>query len=130
MREIKFRAWDEQKKVMHYDFEFIRSGINGNDWIIFKSDKQKLEDGKVFGNPYFSMQLKTMQYTGLKDKHGTEIFEGDIIQSVHACGYPTEWKSNTVVKFENGAFYPFRYPPQEVYEVIGNIYENPELLKV
>ena len=58
MREIKFRAWDEMKKVMHYDFEFIRSGIEGNDWIIFKSDKQPLEQGKVLDNPYFAQTIK------------------------------------------------------------------------
>lgn len=35
MREIKFRAWDEQNKIMHYNFNFIRSGVEGNDRIMF-----------------------------------------------------------------------------------------------
>lgn len=121
-RPIKFRAWDKQQEVMfvyktHWNELYIK--FNGEICTIDREGSEDVEN-----------HLILMQYTGLKDKHGTEIFEGDIIQSVHACGYPTEWKSNTVVKFENGAFYPFRYPPQEVYEVIGNIYENPELLKV
>lgn len=80
-REIKFRAWDEREKVMHYDFEFIQSGIEGNDWIVFKSDKHKLDlKPHPFDNPYFSQQLKIMQFTGLKDKNSlTDIYEYDII---------------------------------------------------
>ena len=58
MREIKFRAWNEQYKIMHYDFEFISSGQGYNDWIIFKSDKQQLKDKVVFDNPYFFKQFK------------------------------------------------------------------------
>ena len=40
---FKMRAWDECNKIMHYDFQFIKSGDNGNDWIIFQSDKQELD---------------------------------------------------------------------------------------
>jgi len=62
MRILKFRAWDEKNKIMHYDFEFIRSGTEGNDWIIFKSDKQRFDDNTqifpLLKNPYFSQQLK------------------------------------------------------------------------
>ena len=37
------RAWDERKKIMHNDFQFIRSGDTGADWIVFTSDKQTLD---------------------------------------------------------------------------------------
>ena len=119
MREIKFRAWDEQKKVMHFDFQFIKSGDRGNDWIIFKSDKENF-NGNF--NPYFSQQLKIMQYTGLKDKNGVEIYEGDVIRM------PNKKKLQQVV-FKRGFFQMPEYFIDETDEVIGNIYENPELLE-
>lgn len=68
------------------------------------------------------------QYTGLTDKNGAKIFEGDIVE---ADGY------REAVRFENGCFYPmgayiartgYEYDPDE-YEVVGNIYDNPELLE-
>lgn len=135
MRELKFRAWDEQNKIMHYNFEFIRSGIEENDWIIFKSDKQKLEDKHVFDNPYFIQQLKIMQFTGLYDKNNREIYEGDFL-----TGRPNP----LLVEYNNSQYdFIYRNPEKkswlrymcvgwgDIYEpkIIGNIYENPKLLK-
>ena len=122
MREIKFRAWDEQNKIMHYEVEFIRSGTEGNDWIIFKSDKQKLEEQKVLDNPYFSQQIKLMQYTGLKDKNGKEIYEGDILSKMKSGARVTE-----KVHYTGGAFHGLFNILD--CEIIGNIYENGDLLK-
>lgn len=122
MREIKFRAWDEQHKIMHFDFEFIRSGTEGNDWIIFKSNKQRLDHKPhPFENPYFQQQLKIMQFTGLKDKNGKEIYEGDFIT------WPE--KTEGVWSDQSGKIqevkYPFTCGNAHLGEVIGNIYENP-----
>lgn len=85
-------------------------------------------DGAVVikGDKFFDFEL--MQFTGLKDKNGKEIYEGDILEYVER-----DWnklKDLTVrcdVVFEDGAFKPSIDP--ENSEVIGNIYENPELLK-
>jgi hypothetical protein len=71
MREIKFRAYDERKEIMHYDFQFIKSGDDGDDWIVFQSDKEKRDDlipnAITFNKPLFRKQLKIMQYIGLHD---------------------------------------------------------------
>jgi len=127
MREIKFRAWDEQNKTMHFDFQFIKSGDSGNDWIIFKSDKHECFDRWV-NNPYFSQQLKIMQFTGINDYNGKEIYEGDLIRSYDSEGN----KIINIISFEDGLC---RWNVNEGWvqnfekEVIGNIYENPELIK-
>ena len=126
MRDIKFRAWDEMQKVMHNNFQFIKSGDDGNDWILFTSDKQPIFNYDGWSkNPYFSQQLKVMQYTGLKDKNGKEIYEGDILKY---------WGGVDVIGFDNGCFNitfteddKFDIPVDADIEVIGNIYENPEL---
>jgi hypothetical protein len=131
MREIKFKAWDEQNKIMHFDFQFIKSGETGNDWILFNSDKEKNIENQ---NPYFSQQLKIMQYTGLKDckrteefPEGQEIYEGDIDSRKHIVKYYSG--SFIMTKYESAGTIISFYMNKFGIEIIGNIYENPELLE-
>lgn len=119
-REIKFRAWNKsQKRFADSEFIFI-NGI-----------------GKI-DTPTVSDHLEIMQYTGLLDKNSVEIYEGDIIECENTWDN-TKWK--TKVRFSEGAFLidcegqdwnitaiGFLDEETEI-EVIGNIYENPELLK-
>ena len=112
MREIKFRAWHKEEKRMSEPFEL------GED-IIYDTNNNYL--GTIYD------ELAIMQYTGLKDKNGREIYEGDICR----LWYPDGYKLG-VVEFKNGCFYWNSNSVgfwNEELEVIGNIYENPELLE-
>src|SRR5690625_1949069 len=119
MREIKFRAWNNDKKYMEYDVD-----IN--------SDGQVIEYN--YGYYAGSYDYPIMQYTGLKDKNGREIYEGDIVKYPHIVGFDDIWK----VEFNNGSFVIretiVKISLRELahknnLEVIGNIYENPKLLE-
>jgi uncharacterized phage protein (TIGR01671 family) len=149
-RKLKFRAWDETHKIMHHNFQFIKSGDKGNDWIVFTSDKQKLTDKPhPLENPYFSQQLKIMQFTGLHDKNGKEIFEGDILNKKTTFENnmaDRRFQSDTEIQvgFDDGYFLDINtrvvlfermiiissYPQKTWtdYEIIGNLYENYELI--
>lgn len=143
MNNAEFRAWDEQHEVMHHNFQYIKSGDEGCDWIVFTSDKQKLTDEPhPLKNPYFSKQLKISQFTGMVDRNGNKIFESDIV-SVVSDG---EFAFNHLVEFDQEsccyeislihsreyttiAMWWAKDDQYYEYEVIGNVYQNKELAK-
>jgi len=120
MREIKFRAWDKKAKEMIYEALEIKN--------IGLGDGSVLVDAKTQGGN----ELTWLQYTGLKDKNGKEIYEGDIIQCKY---YQKAWKEEVKYDVDYSGFLPFCEPIDydEIYlsdyGVIGNIYENPGLLE-
>jgi uncharacterized phage protein (TIGR01671 family) len=134
MREIKFRAWDKENKNMLYPkplspIKFMLSFSGEFGW--FDLDKQMWSG--IIPKRYYEL----MQYTGLKDKNGTEIYEGDLLTDYGEAPpvyveYSEEHGAYCFVdKFDpSGTVY---YTPlmisYEQMEVIGNIYENPELLE-
>jgi uncharacterized phage protein (TIGR01671 family) len=123
MRELKFRAWDKSDNNMYYN---IQTGIRFDDGSIYTFEKFL---GYQDCHDYHKWIV--MQYTGLKDANGKEIYEGDIVEFFNGNTYK--------VAFEDGCFVldgkRFWHGNNELYsyyntiKIIGNIYENPELLK-
>ena len=112
MREIKFRAWDNRYKRMHKEFG------EGTAEVAVKGVNQTISD--YIGDENWCIE----QFTGLKDKNGKEIYEGDVVQNGKSR------YMRTVVKFDEtkktGA--GFNLAQGRYHEVIGNIHESPELL--
>lgn len=131
MREIKFRAWNKYKKVMVYKDEDNSSNyLDG----ICMSDVDFINSSLMENDTY-----DWMQFTGLHDKNGKEIYEGDIVRkdgwiyeirwSKYGAGFDLATKNDSWPKQEDGYAYHSGLYDTEIIEVIGNIYENPELIK-
>ena len=122
----KFRAYDSGSLTRMYQPEEVMV-CDGNIWIIDEDD--------VAGSWIVNNDLNLMQSTGLKDKNGKEIFEGDILKMAKdVYSDPTYYE---IVRHRGGAYrLESNQHGCELWlrhtncEVIGNIYENPELLEV
>ena len=144
MREIKFRAWFEDEMIFSDcptgEFEFVFDDSGSMEFNAWNDEKHKLTpDGDVTYAGWDTYTTDIMQYTGMKDKNGKEIYEGDIIRKEmcapddmaygfygdigiieyhkNAMRYIIHREDNTCVFWDLSSC-----------EIIGNIHENPELL--
>ena len=128
MREIKFRAWNKTNGIMEYEFKpVLHSDYN----ILYLSE---------FFKKYPTYDIILMQYTGLKDCNGKEIYEGDILTNGGVI-YTLEWDNERAMYclyFWDGLIWDWEEQIADFYnyknkkcdlEIIGNVYENPELMK-
>ena len=120
----EFRAWTEEGKAMYY-------GV-----YPFRDDALLLSYDEIAFDEVPASDFILMQSTGLKDKNGKEIYEGDIVRFSLTDGFNYVANEDGVVTYKLGAFYVVNglteYLISDIntnkVEVIGNIYENPELL--
>ena len=123
MREIKFRAWVKEKKAI---FEVILI-----DYVTKKVTYLLERVGHLLSirDAKFN-DIELMQYTGLKDKNGKEIYEGDIIKFLNGI-FEVIWcneKASFMLKNkEYKEFLNFIYENNNGMEIVGNIYQNLEL---
>lgn len=129
MREIKFRTWDSYRKEF-CEWTNRDPFFSTSHGQVFFWKRTKNEDGSYGGDIIledFGDRFALQQYTGIKDKHGREIYEGDILR-----GTMSDFNCYQVfsVQFdvEQGGYRWYQWSLDSL-EVIGNIFENPEVLE-
>ncbi len=121
MREIKFRAWIDEELLSHEQ--------------LIDMDQETHAMYTIITNEENDEGVKIMQYTGIKDKNGREIYEGDIVEQLSERTYKSVTGTvklldgSYVIEFLSGDDGVFLFDEMAYNEVLGNIYENPTLLE-
>lgn len=145
MREIKFRAWDNDNKQW-LDADKLGFDNLGNIYIFTEDLDGEDEERNIIWQSkllWGGRDIKLMQFTGLRDKNGVEIYEGDLVRNFDVDGEPyreyvVQWHESTASVYAHfKGVEVLHWKPEDrllsnsekKWEVIGNIYEHPELLR-
>jgi uncharacterized phage protein (TIGR01671 family) len=146
-REIKFRAWNPELQEYYNDIELQSLSYLRTESMLHSKIAMKMM--------YDFDKLLWMQFTGLKDKNGLDIYEGDIKREeiefdegderyYYVCVWIKEWCmfvwlniegeysdyiENGVINFDKPLFFTYPISEENIGIICGNIYQNPELLK-
>ena len=123
-REIKFRAWSKLNNEMWHNFLVDATGKN-EIWL-FTTGGLRLEANTATD----SGNIELMQCTGLKDKNGVEIYEGDILRRYSYADWVVIWHEagfylQNINGLESGDKYPLTQDYCSGREIIGNLFESP-----
>ena len=127
MKEIKFRAWDKINNRLSYEI----CEIDFNDRTVSYRYSIRPDGCGLFSNREMK-DIILEQYTGLKDKNGKEIYEGDILNGRDGLNQPIQGEIEMVIEWGRWILKPNLTLTDGVArrcKIIGNIHENPELLK-
>ncbi|WP_420327253.1 YopX family protein [Lacticaseibacillus paracasei] len=132
-REIKFRAWDKVYECYLYDVQNAYDTLSG--CVKYENGEDAGYDEECFAGFLDNDQYVVEQFTGLHDKNGLKIYEGDVLDIglrnqdgkpvIAPVSYETYAAGYVLDNGENGIWQRLT----EDCEVIGNIFENPELLE-
>jgi hypothetical protein len=128
MREIKFRAWNKETNKM-CDAESLQEMLHRERNNGIAEGSLKMEQSSIDEANKEYEHLILMQYTGLKDKNGKEIYEGDMLSYKLKQGWEIFFEDGHYYMMCDGHSYLLEKIRVQISEVIGNIYENPEFLK-
>ena len=131
MRPVKFRAWDKYEKWMVYDILNAYDGM----WSYKNSDEINDHYGYVSSIQSFmdEEEFEIMQYTGLLDKNGVEVYFNDIVEDEYGHRYEVVFEGDCLrcngIRRIRGGHKPKNRWFGRGLKIIGNRYENPELLE-
>ena len=124
MRDIKFRAWgNQQNKYFNQDNVYISADGFIKVFNAFGEHSKAVQPPGFLLSPWFIIE----QFIGITDKNGTDVYAGDIVETdgMEINGQ----KSRDVVQLTHGVYEPAAFFTEESLEAIGNVHEQPELLK-
>lgn len=135
MKKLEFRLWDKaNKKMLYYDTDIVPTlTLNG---VLENSFIGKVNGKDIILHDNISACYEIMQYTGLRDRHNKKIYEGDVLETEdrivevvwheQAGQWDTNWIAYTKELVSNGIT---NVEWQYKASAIGNVWENPKLLK-